>query len=280
MDDNISIDKNEEKKEKIAFNLLLKIKSKYFLEKLFQHLKPNLPLKIMKYNEKLQNKLNISIKDYKILSEMEIEIKPTEEKYGTFINYNKEQDSYIHIYFNNTNEEIKRNYINENDNKIITIKIIIDYPMNKFIGLFKDCKCIESIDFKICKRKDINSMREIFSGCSSLKKANLSNINIINTTDMKSLFSGCMSLQEVNIPKGSLNNITQTNNMFKGCTSLKELKLRAYKTNSTKAIIVNNMFDGCSSLKALNLTNYNINSVIDWKDMFSGCSSLANFKFQ
>ena len=278
MDDNISFEKKEEKKEKISLNLLLKIKSKYFLENLFQHLKPNLPLKIMKYNEKLQNKLNISIKDYKILSETEIEIKSIEAKYGIFINYNKEQDSYIHIYFNNTNEEIKRNYINEND-KIITIKIIIDYPMNTFIGLFKDCKCIESIDFIKCKRKDINSMREMFSGCSSLKKANLSNINLINTIDMKGLFSGCTSLQEVNIPKGSLYNITQTNNMFKGCTSLKQLKLRAYNTNSTKAINVNNMFDGCSSLKALNLSNFNINNVIDWKDMFSGCSSLANLKF-
>ena len=263
--------------EKKSLNLLLKIKSKYFLEKLFQHLKQNLPLKIMKYNENLQNKINISINDYKSLSETEIEIKPMEAQYGIFINYNKEQDySYIHIFFNDNNEEIKRNYINEDD-KIIKIKIIIDYPMNSFVGLFKDCKCIESIDFKKFKRKDINSLREMFRGCSSLKKVNISNINTINNIDMKGMFNGCSSLQEVNISKGNLYNVTQTNNMFKGCSSLKELNLSNFNFN--KVTNTNNMFDGCSSLIKLNLSNFNINNVINMKDMFLGCSSLISLKF-
>ena len=36
------------------------------------------------------------------------------------------EKEYYHIYFDNTNEEVKWNYLNENEN-IESIKIIIDY---------------------------------------------------------------------------------------------------------------------------------------------------------
>ena len=56
--------------------------------------------------------MNIGIKDYKeyseIYSTIEIEIKPVNNKYGTFININKEKEIYFHIYFNNNKEEIKK----------------------------------------------------------------------------------------------------------------------------------------------------------------------------
>ena len=46
-------------------------------------------LEIVKYNKRIQNRLNLSIKDYKEYSEtyssIEIEIIPTEGKYGKFI---------------------------------------------------------------------------------------------------------------------------------------------------------------------------------------------------
>ena len=50
-------------------------------------------LEIAKYSKKLQNKLNLSIKDYKEYSEIytpiEIEILPTNKIYGKFININE-----------------------------------------------------------------------------------------------------------------------------------------------------------------------------------------------
>ena len=69
-------------------------------------------LEIIKYNKELKNRININVKDYKEYSEMyssiEIEIKPAKNKYGTFININKEDEIYYHIYFNNNKEEIKK----------------------------------------------------------------------------------------------------------------------------------------------------------------------------
>ena len=88
------------------------LKSDFFLQKLFYNLLKKKSLDIIKYNNNIKNRMNISIKDYKeyseIYSTIEIEIKPVNNKYGTFININKEKEIYFHIYFNNNKEEIKK----------------------------------------------------------------------------------------------------------------------------------------------------------------------------
>ena len=106
------------------------LKSDYFLIKLFDNLPKNKSLCVIKYNKKLQKRINININDFKeykeIYSPIEIEIKPVNDKFGQFININKEDEKYYHIYLNNNKEEIKRNFLNENE-KIKIIIIIIDY---------------------------------------------------------------------------------------------------------------------------------------------------------
>ena len=77
-------------------------------------------LDIIKYNKKIKERINIGIKDYKeyseIYSSIEIEIKLVNNKYGKFINIDEENEKYFRIYFNNNKEEIKKNYLNENEN--------------------------------------------------------------------------------------------------------------------------------------------------------------------
>ena len=120
-------------KSKVDF---MNLKSDYFLLKLFDIMKKNKSLKIIKYNTKLQKRLNLSIKDYKEYSQLytpiEIEIKLSYNIYkSNFINISKEEKEFYHIYFDNTNEDIKRNYLTGND-KLIIIKIIIDYQIKSF----------------------------------------------------------------------------------------------------------------------------------------------------
>ena len=43
----------------------------------------------------------------------------------------KKNEKYYHIYFNDNKEEIKRNYLDENDN-VSKFKIIIDYQVKSF----------------------------------------------------------------------------------------------------------------------------------------------------
>ena len=98
--------KNELNKEKTESNkikskgLFVKLKSDYFLRKLFNNLLKKKSLDIIKYNKNLKDRLDISIKDYKeyskIYSLIELEIKPVKNNYDKFININKKMN-YIFI---------------------------------------------------------------------------------------------------------------------------------------------------------------------------------------
>ena len=104
-----------------------------------------------------------------------------------------------YIYFSNNEEEIKRNYINKEDEKVKVIKIIIDYKIESFKNLFEYCECIKSINFKKFYRNNINNMGYMFGGCSLLKELNLNNFNTNNVTNMGGIFYGCSSLKELNL---------------------------------------------------------------------------------
>ena len=160
-------------------------------------------LEIVKYNKKIQNRINLSVKDYKEYTEtftpIKIEIIPTKNKYGKFIDIDKNDRLFYHIYFNDNKEEIKNKYKIEKEDKVTKIEIIIDYQIKSFKELFYKCKCIESINFKKFYRNNINNMSRMFLGCSSLKQINLSNFNTNYVTNMSSMFHGCSSLKELNL---------------------------------------------------------------------------------
>ena len=264
---------NELNKE--SKNIINNLKSDYFLQLLFTNLVKKRSLDIIKYNNNIKDRINLNIKDYKeyseIYSSIEIEIKPAEDKYGEFINIDNEKEIYYHIYFNNNKEEIKRNYLNENENVKI-IKIIINHQTKSFKRLFHECKCIENIYFKKFYRNNINNMEYMFAFCSSLKELNLSNFNTNNVRNMGGMFCWCSSLKELNLSNFNTNNVRNMKSMFHGCSSLKELNISNFNTNN-----VNNMgwmFSECSSLKELNISNFNTNNVTNMVGMFWKCSSL------
>jgi len=135
-------------KEKININNSFEIlKSNVILKKIFNHMNQNKLHKIVKYNKNLQERLNLNINDYDDLAKIEIEIKPDNNKYCEFINIPDEEKKYFHIYFDNSNKEIKRNKLKYYE-KVNSIKIIIDYQIKSFKELFSNCECISSIIFK------------------------------------------------------------------------------------------------------------------------------------
>ena len=168
------------------------LKSNLILKKIFSQLEKVKFLNIIKYNKKLQRKFNLNINDYKeyyqLYSPIEIELKMNDNYYTNFINIPDDVKKYYHIYFNNSNEEIKRNSLEKNK-KVKKIKIIIDYPVESFEFLFAYSKCINSIFFKKFTRNNITNMSNMFYKCSALKELNLSNYNTNNVIDMSSMFS-------------------------------------------------------------------------------------------
>ena len=137
MDNLINKSKIEQKLPKDKFE---NVKSKYILEILLDNLEKKKILDILKYNKNISNRINININDYIEYSEkyssIEIEIKPKGNNHGKFINFKNEDEKYYHIYFNNNKEEIRRNYLNSNED-IKIIKIKIDYQVESFERLFR-----------------------------------------------------------------------------------------------------------------------------------------------
>ena len=212
-----------------------KVKSKFNLKTIFNHLQKRKTLEIVKYNKKAQKRINIDIGDYKdycaAYTTIEIDIITANNKFGKIININnKEDEKYFHINYNNE-EEVKRNIegLNCNTSKI---SIVIDYQIDSFYRLFENCECIESINFKKFFRNNIKNMGNMFSGCLSLKEVNLSNFNTNSVTDMSKMFFECSSLKELNLNKFCFNKVTNMEKMFYKCSSLKDVDLSIFNLSS------------------------------------------------
>ena len=85
--------------------LLMNIKSKYILMKIFDNIKKRKVLNIIQYNKNIQNRLEFTIKDYIELAKIEIEIIAYKYEYGPFFNFNKELSSFYHEYCDDCKEE-------------------------------------------------------------------------------------------------------------------------------------------------------------------------------
>ena len=86
------------------------LKSNYILKIIFSYIKLNKLLKVIKYNSKLQKRLDIDIIECNKLTctPIELKLKLVDNDYGIFINISDKDKKYIHIYFNNSNEEKKK----------------------------------------------------------------------------------------------------------------------------------------------------------------------------
>ena len=258
--------------------MLEEINCKYILSQIFQFTIEKIRLNIIKYNKKLKEKLNVNLNDYiRIHNHIEIEIIPIEnqklqKEENIFINYNKENKHYIHIYFNNNYfNEITRNYIIRDENVNI-IKIILEPKTKSFKELFKRCYCIKEINFIKFYRKDISDMSYLFCGCSYLDKLNITKIDTRNVTNMSGMFWGCSLLKEFNLSNFNTLNVTNMHCLFNFCSSIKQLNLSNF--NTEKVTDMSNMFESCESLEKLNLLNFNVINVTNMCAMFSKCYSL------
>ena len=275
------IDNNEQSKikniKKSKPNLFSnRLKCNYILKYIFDHLREKKNLNIIRHNKELQEKLDISLNDYKkYKNRIEIVLTPipvedlTEGK-NPFININEKQ-SFYHIYFNNDRAEAKRNYITKED-KIIKIRILLECNIKSLEGLFKDCKCIKAINFLKFKRSDITDMSNMFFGCTNLLFLDISNFITYRVTNMSQMFFDCRNLIELDIINFKTFNVYDMSNMFYGCQSLTDLNLFNFDTSSVRNMY--RMFFGCKLLKFLNLSNFDTSFVTNMSYMFFGCQSL------
>ena len=128
-------------------NIINKIRSKYIIIKIFEHLNQNRLLNIIHYNKKYQKLMNKNLTFYKNeFLKIEIEIIPKENEYGKFINIKKNIRKNIHIYFNDNEKEIEGESITK-ENDASKIKIIINSKIKSLSHFFYNCDCIKKINF-------------------------------------------------------------------------------------------------------------------------------------
>ena len=131
--------------------MLEEIKSIYILKMIFEYVPKGVYLRLSNHNKTLQKNLDIHIDEFKIYSnQIIIELIPVIKKFpykSTFINTCGKESSY-HIYFNDSFEEIGRNYLLENE-QVSKIKVVIDgdEEIESFNGLFKCVIHIKEIRF-------------------------------------------------------------------------------------------------------------------------------------
>ena len=120
------------------------VKSKYILKQILDDLSQKKILEMVKYNKKIQERLDIKIDNYKEFcksySSIEFELKINNYNLFDykFINI-KGDESYYHFYFNNNKKEEKRKTITDKDKKIL---IKINHQMKSFSELFAYHRCI------------------------------------------------------------------------------------------------------------------------------------------
>ena len=207
-------------------NKLNKIRNKYLLKTIFDNLLELKQFQLIKYNKKIQNKIEISLQDYQLFKKIIIEIIPIKKNdKNKFINIPKEKKNYYHIYFNKDKKEMKRNYFTQKS-KVESIKIVIDEKITSLFELFKRCDCIEKINFIRFNRSNIKNMNYMFYECSSLKELNLKNFNTDNAINMNYMFYKCSKLKELNLNSFNFNNVIYIKSMFTGCSDEIKNKIR------------------------------------------------------
>ena len=150
---------------------MLRVRSKFILGRIFQNIKENKLLQIIKYNKIIQKKLNISIQSYKEYNQIKIQLIPIKDYSidDKFINEDIINKPYIHIYFNKDKNEYV-SYLSDNKELIFEINIVIDFEVKSLKGFFKNWKGLKEVNIIKCNRKDIIDMSEMFYECKYLDK--------------------------------------------------------------------------------------------------------------
>ena len=250
--------------------MLNKIKSNVILRKIFKISNYAVNLRLLKYNKNLKRRLDITLKDYNLYNQIEIDVihKESLKEKNNFINIKETDKKFYHFYINK--KEIKNNYI-ANKSKKKKIRIKINRKITSLKALFKNCKNITQINFTKFKRENIYDMSEMYFGCNSLYKLNIKEIRTNNIIDMSNMFDGCSLLMELNLKNFNTCEVTDMTGMFCECKSLENI-IGINNFNTENVEEMGYMFYGCLKLKSLSGIKFIINKNTQVKHMFLNCN--------
>ena len=175
---------------------------------------------MLRYNKKIQKRLNITLKDYELFYNIIIELIPISkeelkhEKNKFITTYD---ENYCHIFFNHDKKEVKQNYITNKDN-ISKITIKIERRVKVLASMFYFCSCIKEINFIEFKQGIIINTINMFYECQNLKKIDLTKFKTDKIKDMSFMFFNCHKLEQLNISNFNFNENINSKGMFLECS--------------------------------------------------------------
>ena len=261
--------------------MLKNIKSQFILKALFDKVGIYKSLLLSHGNKYLNNKLEITAKNYKDAYEnIEISLKLSDdaedykekENRFIFIHMDLPKDGF-EIYLDNKLTDSQ--YVTK-DNKVSNVLIRIKPKIDTLQNLFQNCTCIKEINIINCVRKDIINMSYMFYGCSSLRSLDISRLRTNNVTDMSYMLCECSLLKEIKVSNFDTSKVKNMEAMFKSCKSLKKLDASNFLTKEVTNF--SEMFYEDTDLTDLNVKNFFIDNACFMDKMFYGCSSLMNIE--
>ena len=250
--------------------MLHKIRSRYVLKEIFDLLDTFPRLALVRYNLRLQNKIELTLKDYQDYGQIEIELIPkqlNQLKYGKNVFINIQDKNEFKIYFNSEVKHRRRTYITRADN-VKTIRVVIGKKVKSFKKLFYGCYCLLEIKFTKFMRNDITDMSSMFAECSSLINLDISKVKTDYVTDMSYMFSGCYALTSIDVSKFNTNNVVKMDYMFESCSALTNVDVSNFNTNNV--VDMNCMFSKCYALPISDINRFQVHDTNLKNCIFNG----------
>ena len=126
----------------------------------------------------------------------------------------------LYIYFNESYQEIFRNYIKKDEN-VSKIRILIDMEVKSISELFQYCK-IKKVIFIKFNRTDFIDMSFMFECCESLKELDIMKVKTDNVINMGGTFWNCLSLKELDLSNFKTGKVKNMSWMFRDCSKLEK----------------------------------------------------------
>ncbi len=93
------------------------------------------------------------------------------------------------------------------------------------------------------------------------------------------VFYQCHNLKFVDLSYFDMSNVTNFRSMFEDCRSLIGVNTSSVTTSLLDKVYIGNLFRNCWELRYVSLDFINAHHVIDYRDSFSYCESLAAISF-
>ena len=279
-------------------SILNKIKSKDILKELFTFVGEKIELNLLKYNKFLQNRVDLSLKDYEsfkniiifikfdvdYVNELRNEYKELKNKIDNKNYENEEQKKKLTGDLNSKEQELKKSrfmglpFFNQY-REFIKIFYITGQDKSEeaensaFYNFLDESKPIPDIKISIDKNANITDCFSMFANCTTVKEIEFVKFYTKDVTSMRHMFYFCSHLRHLDLTNFDTSNVTTMFGLCKKCHNLETFKI-SEKFVTSKVTDMQYLFEDCNNIVELDLHYLDTSNIDNFSYMFNQCKKL------